>query len=162
MIISLIAALTTDRIIGIQNTMPWYLSDDLTWFQYHTRNKPVIMGRKTFESINKPLSGRLNIVLSRSLIKALEIGMIWVNNPLQALTAAGDVAEVMVIGGAQVYHIFLAQATRLYLTHIDLKVEGDTWFPHYQPDDWRITFSEFHEAKENNSPSYCFEILERR
>ncbi|PLK59167.1 dihydrofolate reductase [Candidatus Palibaumannia cicadellinicola] len=157
MIISLIAALTADRIIGMKNAMPWHLSDDLTWFKYHTSNKPVIMGRKTFESLNKPLSGRLNIVLSRSSIK-LHAGIIWVNNPIQALAAAGNVAEVMVIGGAQVYNIFLAQAERLYLTHIDLQAEGDTWFPDYQPDQWRVTFSEFHHA----SPSYCFEIIERR
>ncbi|ABF14188.1 type 3 dihydrofolate reductase [Candidatus Palibaumannia cicadellinicola] len=161
MIISLIAAMTVDRIIGIKNTMPWHLYDDLIWFKKHTNNKPVIMGRKTFDAIKKPLSGRLNIVLSRNFIPSRDQDIIWVDNPIKALIAAGNVTEVMVIGGAQIYNIFILQAHRLYLTHIDINIKGDTWFPHYHTNQWRVTFRKYHNDQEKNLPRYYFEILER-
>lgn len=160
MIISLIAALATDRVIGMENAMPWHLPGDLAWFKRNTLNKPVIMGRKTFESIGRPLPGRLNIVISS---KAGELeGVTWVTSVDAALAAAGDVEEVMVMGGGRVYEQMLPKANRLYLTHIDAEVEGDTHFPDYEPDDWESTFSEFHDADEQNSHGYCFEILDRR
>lgn len=88
--------------------------------------------------------------------------MTWVSSLDAALAAAGEVEEVMVIGGGSIYQQMLAQANRLYLTHIDAEVEGDTHFPDYEPDEWQSVFSEFHDADERNSHSYCFEILERR
>lgn len=160
MIISLIAALATDRVIGMENAMPWHLPGDLAWFKRNTLSKPVIMGRKTFESIGRPLPGRLNIVISS---KAGEHeGVTWVTSVDAALAAAGEVEEVMVMGGGRVYEQLLPKADRLYLTHIDAEVEGDTHFPDYEPDDWESTFSEFHDADEQNSHGYCFEILDRR
>lgn len=160
MIISLIAALATDRVIGMENAMPWHLPGDLAWFKRNTLNKPVIMGRKTFESIGRPLSGRLNIVISSK--PGEHEGVTWVTSVDAALAAAGGVEEVMVMGGGRVYEQFLPKANRLYLTHIDAEVEGDTHFPDYEPDDWESTFSEFHDADEQNSHGYCFEILDRR
>ncbi|UVK77804.1 MAG: dihydrofolate reductase [Sodalis sp. Fse] len=159
MIISLIAALAIGRVIGKDNAMPWHLSADLAWFKRHTINKPVIMGRKTFVSIHKPLPSRLNIVLSRDPIH--DPGVIWVTTVAQALAVAGDLEEVMVIGGSKVYNYFFAMASRLYLTHIDIEVDGDTWFPDYKTDEWCSTFSEFYGADDKNAYSYCFEILER-
>ncbi|MBU9812442.1 type 3 dihydrofolate reductase [Rahnella sp. C60] len=160
MIISLIAALATDRVIGMENAMPWHLPGDLAWFKRNTLNKPVIMGRKTFESIGRPLPGRLNIVISSK--PGEHEGVTWVTSVEAALAAAGDVEEVMVMGGGRVYEQLLPKANRLYLTHIDAEVEGDTHFPDYEPDDWESTFSEFHDADEQNSHGYCFEILDRR
>ena len=160
MIISLIAALATDRVIGMENAMPWHLPGDLAWFKRNTLNKPVIMGRKTFESIGRPLPGRLNIVISSK--PGEHEGVTWVTSVDAALAAAGDVEEVMVMGGGRVYEQLLPKANRLYLTHIDAEVEGDTHFPDYEPDDWESTFSEFHDADEQNSQGYCFEILDRR
>ncbi|MFO6297641.1 type 3 dihydrofolate reductase [Rahnella selenatireducens] len=160
MIISLIAALATDRVIGMENAMPWHLPGDLAWFKRNTLNKPVIMGRKTFESIGRPLPGRLNIVISSK--PGEHDGVTWVTSVDAALAAAGDVEEVMVMGGGRVYEQLLPKANRLYLTHIDAEVEGDTHFPDYEPDDWESTFSEFHDADEQNSHGYCFEILDRR
>ena len=160
MIISLIAALATDRVIGMENAMPWHLPGDLAWFKRNTLNKPVIMGRKTFESIGRPLPGRLNIVISSK--PGEHEGVTWVTSVDAALAAAAGVEEVMVMGGGRVYEQFLPKANRLYLTHIDAEVEGDTHFPDYEPDDWESTFSEFHDADEQNSHGYCFEVLDRR
>jgi len=113
--------------------MPWNLPADLAWFKRNTLNKPVVMGRHTWESIGD-----------------------------EAIAACGDEPEIMVIGGGRVYEQFLPKAQKLYLTHIDAEVEGDTHFPDYEPDDWESVFSEFHDADAQNSHSYCFEILERR
>ncbi|WP_312829483.1 type 3 dihydrofolate reductase [Pantoea anthophila] len=158
--ISLIAALEADRIIGMENAMPWDLPADLAWFKRNTLKKPVIMGRLTFESIGRPLPGRLNIVVSSQ--PGTAEGVTWVTSLDEALQAAGEAEEIMVIGGGRVYEQMLKRADRLYLTHIDAEVEGDTQFPDYEPDEWQSTFSEFHDADEHNSHSYCFEILDRR
>ena len=160
MIISLIAAMAADRVIGMENAMPWHLPADLAWFKRNTLNKPVIMGRKTFESIGRPLPGRLNIVISSQ--PGNHEGVTWVTSVEDALSTAGSVEEVMVIGGGRVYTQFLNRANRLYLTHIDAEVEGDTQFPDYEPDEWESVFSEFHDADEANTHGYCFEILDRR
>ncbi|MFU9137252.1 type 3 dihydrofolate reductase [Erwinia tasmaniensis] len=158
--ISLIAAMAADRVIGMENAMPWHIPADLAWFKRNTLGKPVIMGRRTWESIGRPLPGRLNIVISRQPGDAE--GATWVTSIEEALKAAGDAEEVMVIGGGKIYEQLLARADRLYLTHIDAEVEGDTTFPDYEPDQWQSTFSEFHDADEKNSHSYCWEILDRR
>lgn len=160
MIISLIAALAAERVIGIENAMPWHLPADLAWFKRNTLKKPVIMGRKTFEAIGCPLSKRHSIVLSSRSVS--EFGVTWVSSLDDALAVAGNVEEVMVMGGERIYSQFLVHAHRMYLTHIDAKVAGDTYFPDYKPYEWEISFSEFHDADELNSHSYCFEILDRR
>ncbi|OKP01504.1 type 3 dihydrofolate reductase [Xenorhabdus eapokensis] len=160
MIISLIAAMAMDRVIGMENAMPWTLPGDLAWFKRNTLAKPVVMGRVTYESIGRPLPGRLNIVISSQ--PASDDRVTWVNSIEAALAAAGDVKEVMVVGGGKIYEQFIPLANRMYLTHIDAEVIGDTYFPDYEPDEWDSTFTEYHDADESNSHSYCFEILERR
>ena len=142
--ISLIAALAVDRVIGMENAMPWNLPADLAWFKRNTLNKPVVMGRHTWESIGRPLPGRKNIVISSK--PGTDDRVQWVKS----------------VDGGRVYEQFLPKAQKLYLTHIDAEVEGDTHFPDYEPDDWESVFSEFHDADAQNSHSYCFEILERR
>ncbi|WP_428945156.1 type 3 dihydrofolate reductase [Pantoea sp. FN060301] len=161
MMISLIAALAADRVIGMDNAMPWDLPADLAWFKRNTLKKPVIMGRRTWEAIGRPLPGRQNIVVSRQSGASVE-GVTWVSSLDAALAAAGDAEEIMIIGGGHIYEQMLPRADRLYLTHIDAEVEGDTHFPDYEPDQWQSVFSEFHDADEKNSHSYCFELLERR
>ncbi|MBG6248987.1 MULTISPECIES: type 3 dihydrofolate reductase [Symbiopectobacterium] len=160
MVISLIAALAVDRVIGMENAMPWHLPADLAWFKRQTLNKPIIMGRNTFRSIGQPLPGRTNIVVSSRA--GDDERVTWVSTLEAALEAASGAEKVMVIGGGSIYQQMLPQASRLYLTHIDAEVEGDTHFPEYEPDAWSSVFSEFHDADEKNSHSYCFEILERR
>ena len=115
---------------------------------------------KTFESIGRPLPGRHNIVLSSQA--GTDDRVTWVVSPEAAIAAAGDVEEVMVIGGGSIYSQFLPLAQRMYLTHVDAEVGGDTYFPDYEPDEWETTFSEFHDADSANSHGYCFEILHKR
>ncbi|PHM66539.1 hypothetical protein Xsto_01151 [Xenorhabdus stockiae] len=158
--ISLIAAMAMDRVIGLDNAMPWTVPGDLAWFKRNTLGKPVVMGRVTYESIGRPLPGRLNIIISRQ--PGSDDRVTWVSSIEEALAAAGDVEEIMVIGGGKIYEQFIPLASRMYLTHIDAEVIGDTHFPDYEPDEWNSVFTEYHDADERNSHSYCFEILERR
>ncbi|CDG22638.1 Dihydrofolate reductase [Xenorhabdus poinarii G6] len=160
MMISLIAAMAMDRVIGMENAMPWALPGDLAWFKRHTLGKPIVMGRVTYESIGRPLPGRLNIVISSQ--PGRDDRVTWVNSVHAALEIVSAFEEVMVIGGGKIYEQFLPLANRIYLTHIDAEVIGDTHFPDYEPNKWDTVFTEFHEADENNSHNYCFEILERR
>lgn len=159
MIISLIAAMAAERIIGSSGKMPWHMPADLAWFKRQTLNKPVIMGRLTWESIGRPLPGRENIVISRTPQQIP--GISWVSSVEEALERVSQAEEVMVIGGGNIYSQTLPIAQRLYLTHIDLQTEGDTWFPEYHPEQWNVSLRESHEADSRNPYRYCFEILER-
>lgn len=159
MIISMIAAMAQDRVIGKDNQMPWHLPADFAWFKRCTIGKPVVMGRKTYQSIGRPLPGRTNIVISRDSSLSIE-GVTVVASIEQALAAAGDVEEVMIIGGGSIYQHCLAQADKLYLTFIDAKVEGDTQFP-----DWgyayQETYREAYAADEKNRYDMQFVVLEK-
>ena len=148
--ISLIAALAVDRIIGMENAMPWNHPADLAWFKRNTLNKPVVMGRLTWESIGRPLPGRKKYRDQQQTRQRRSLQ--WVSSVEEAPVACGDVEEIMVIGGGRVYEQFLPKAQKLYLTHIDAEVEGDTHFPDYHPDEWESVFSEFHDADAQNSP----------
>jgi dihydrofolate reductase len=160
--ISLIAAMAEDRVIGIGNRLPWRLPADMKWFRRHTLGKPIIMGRKTFESFGaKPLPERLNIVMTRDPGYRAE-GAVVVHDVEQALTAAGDVAEVMIIGGASFYEQMLPRADRLYLTLVHTRVEGDAWFPEYDPGQWRELEREELPADDRNSFACSFCIYERK
>ena len=140
MIISMIAAMADNRIIGKDNQMPWHLPADFAWFKRCTMGKPVVMGRKTYESIGRPLPGRLNIVISRDETLKVE-GVTTVTSIEQALDVAGDVEEVMIIGGGAIYAACLPMANKLYVTHIEAAIDGDTQFPDWG-DEFKETYSE--------------------
>ena len=160
MIISMIAAMANNRVIGLDNKMPWHLPAELQLFKRATLGKPIVMGRNTFESIGRPLPGRLNIVLSRQA-EYQPAGVTVVATLDDAITAAGDVEELMIIGGATIYHQCLAAADRLYLTHIDLTTTGDSWFPDYEQYTWRELEHEAYPADASNPYAYRFSLLER-
>lgn len=152
-VISLVAAMAKNRVIGKDNQMPWHLPADLAHFKRVTMSKPIIMGRKTYDSIGRPLPGRQNIVISRN--QALEIdGCDVVGSIEEALDLVSDVKEVMVIGGGFLYSQMILNANKLYLTFIDLAVEGDTQFPEFEHLNLREVSRESHLADEKN-PHNC-------
>lgn len=159
MIISMIAAMADNLIIGKDNQMPWHLPADFAWFKRCTMGKPVVMGRKTYDSIGRPLPGRLNIVISRDASLSIE-GVTTVTSIEQALEAAGSVEEVMIIGGGAIYAACLPMANKLYVTHIEAEVEGDTQFPQWS-NDFKETYSEAYQADEKNAYNMRFTILEK-
>lgn len=158
--ISMIAAMAQDRVIGKDNAMPWHLPADFAWFKQSTLGKPIVMGRKTFESIGRPLPGRHNIVISRNPDYSAE-GVTVVADIAAAKVAAGDVEELMIIGGGSIYAACLSEADRLYLTFIDLSVEGDTRFPEWG-NDWQEVHSESYQADDKNAHDMRFVILEHQ
>lgn len=159
--ISLIWAMAHDRAIGINNQLPWKLPADMRWFRQHTLGKPIVMGRKTFESFGgKPLPQRTNIVITRDPDYQAE-GAVVVHDIEAALLAAGQVDEIMIIGGASFYEQMLNSADRLYVTEIDHDFEADAWFPAFDIKQWRITSEESHPADDKNSYPCHFSIFER-
>ncbi|MGL5947766.1 MAG: type 3 dihydrofolate reductase [Aeromonas sp.] len=162
--ISLIAAMAQGQVIGLANQMPWHMPADLAHFKRLTLGKPVLMGRKTFVSIGRPLPGRRNVVLSRS--PSFRAEGVEVFASLEALWAQlaveGFADELMVIGGGALYQAVLAQAHTLYLTQIDLKVAGDTYFPAIDPAHWQRTACQAHAADARNPHPYQFETWQRR
>lgn len=138
--IAMIAAMANNRVIGKDNKMPWHLPEDLKHFKAMTLGKPVVMGRKTFESIGRPLPGRHNIVISRQADLVIE-GVTCVTSFDAAKQAAGECEELVIMGGGQLYRELLPQADILYLTQINLDVEGDTYFPEWDARDWQETES---------------------
>ena len=161
--ISMIAAMAHDRVIGKDNQMPWHLPADLAHFKRVTLGKPVLMGRKTFESIGRPLPGRRNLVISRNPgYQAEGIEVVGSVEAALALLASSAVSELMVIGGGHLYAELLPSADCLYLTQIDLAVEGDTRFPAFDDGQWQRIDSESHQADEKNPHPYRFETWQRR
>lgn len=158
--LSLIVAMTKNRVIGLDNQMPWHLPADLAWFKQNTLGKPVIMGRKTFESIGKPLPKRRNIVLSRTAV-AID-GVEIVTSLEQALALVKEETEVMILGGGQLFAEMIVRADRLYLTEIDTVLDGDTYFPVIDSQEWQVSFMKTHLADEKNPYNCCFKILERQ
>ncbi|GAA6203944.1 type 3 dihydrofolate reductase [Thalassotalea sp. SU-HH00458] len=161
-ILSMIVAHANNRIIGKDNDMPWHLPADLAYFKKTTLGKPVVMGRKTYESIGRPLPGRQNIVISRDKNYQAE-GVTTVTSVEQALQQAGDVEEVMVIGGGAIYQHCLPAADRLYITHINAEIEGDTQFPEYDVEnDWTLVKSEKYSADDKNAFPLDFCLYQRK
>ena len=154
-LISLIVAMANNRVIGKDNQMPWHLPADLRHFKAVTLGKPIIMGRKTYESIGRPLPGRKNIVISRNADYRLE-GCETACSLEEALDLVNDVEEVMIIGGGFLYAQTLPQADRLYLTFIDLDVDGDTWFPEFEHLSLKEVKREKHHKDEKNPYDYEF------
>jgi dihydrofolate reductase len=160
--ISLIAAMADDRVIGINNALPWKLPADMQWFRKHTLGKPIIMGRKTFESFGgRTLPDRTNIVITRDKSYHVEGDVIIVHDIAEALAAAGDVDEVMIIGGASFYAQMLPRADRFYVTRVHGSFEGDAWFPDYEGYDWKEISREEHAVDDKNAYACTFLVLEK-
>jgi len=162
-IVSLVAALDRDFAIGKGNALPWHLSDDLKHFKALTLSKPLLMGRKTAESLGRALPGRLNLVLTRSGRVPFD-GMQSVATLEEALFVAGleESGELCVIGGGEVFSLALPLATRMHLTWVDATVEGaDAFFPRFDPDEWRETSREAHPADARNEFAFEFADYER-
>ena len=161
MIISLIVAMDENRVIGYNNKLPWNLPSELKYFREATKGKPVIMGRKTHESIGKPMPERLNIIITRD--KNYKTGNCTVvNNREDAVKAAKGSNEIMVIGGAEIYKLFLPIANRLYVTKVHGKFKGDTYFPEFNENEWIKVKEKFVEKDIENNYSYTVIVLERK
>jgi dihydrofolate reductase len=149
------------RVIGCENRLPWRLPADLQHFKRLTLGKPIIMGRKTWESLPGLLPDRTHIVISANPAYRAE-GCLLVHTLEQALAAAGGVEEIMIVGGANLYRQLLPRADRLYLTRVHTRVAGDAWFPDYEDGSWQESAREEHAADERNPFAYTFVTLERK
>lgn len=157
--ISLIVAVAENGVIGRDGDLPWRIPADLKFFKATTTGHPIVMGRKTHQSIGRALPGRTNIVITRdSDFVGVDIAV--VGDFDAALLAAGDAAEVMVIGGAQIYELALPRAERIYLTEVHVAADGDTHFPDLDRNIWRETARVDHPA-EGDTPAFSFVTLER-
>lgn len=159
--ISLILAMADNGTIGHNNALPWHLPNDLKFFKNSTLGKPIIMGRKTYESIGKPLPGRENIIISRSLNRNDIPGCVVFNTLQEAIDDINhryDQVEIMIMGGAQIYQASLPFMDRLYLTHVHAEVEGDTQMPAFDFTDAKLIFEEKHQKDDKNRYDYTFEI----
>lgn len=163
MIISLIVAAAKNNAIGKNGRMPWHLSGDMKHFKNITWGMPVIMGRKTFESLGKPLPGRKNIVITRQPEWKAE-GVVIVKNLNDALFVAKqtDAKEVFVIGGGEIYRLAFEKTKRIYLTRVNAEPEGDTFFPELNDKEWQLINQQDHEADDKNQYAYSFQVWERK
>ncbi|MEI9808814.1 MAG: dihydrofolate reductase [Bacteroidota bacterium] len=162
MIISLVVAAAKNNVIGKDNQLLWCLPNDMKFFKNVTWGMPVVMGRKTFESLGKPLAGRKNIIITRQnnwnvegtvAVKSLDDAQFLVNNM--------DIKEMMVIGGGEIYKMAFEKAKRIYITRVDAEPEGDTYFPVIDPKVWSLVSRKDHEADEKNKYAYSFQVWER-
>ena len=159
--ISAICAMSENRVIGHHNKLPWHLPADLRHFKKITMGKPILLGRKTYESIGRPLPERCNVVITRD-VDYKAPGCIVVNSIEHALKAVDYSDEVFVIGGALLYHQTLAMTQRLYLTIIHQEFEGDAYFPAVNPDEWSEIERTSYQPDAANPYAYSFVILDRR
>jgi dihydrofolate reductase len=160
-LITLIVAVADSGVIGRDNTLPWHLPEDLKRFKRLTMGKPIVMGRKTFESIGKPLPGRQNIVVTRDTNYRRE-GVTVVHDAEAALRAAGPVAEIMVIGGAELFGVLLPRAGRIHLTRVHGNIPGDVMWPALDEREWSVVERESHSADDRHAWPMTFEVWEKR
>jgi dihydrofolate reductase len=158
--ISFVVAFDRNRVIGKDGGLPWRLPDDMRHVRKLTVGKPLIMGRRTYDSIGRPLPDRTSIVLTRDTAFHPE-GVLVARTPDEALALAGDAPEVIVFGGAGVFADFLASADRIYLTEVDAEVAGDTYFPPLDSAQWRETERETHPADPRHPYAFDWVTLER-
>lgn len=158
--ISIIVAASANNVIGVQGELPWRLSADLKRFKQLTMGKPIVMGRLTWESIGRALPGRQNVVLTRQTDFTAD-GCDVVASPADALAVAANAEEVMIIGGSQVYELFLPKATRLYITRVHAEIGGDAYFPEIDANAWRLVKTEPHDADAANEFAFDFTLYER-
>ena len=164
--LAVIVAVAENGVIGRDNGLPWHLPEDLRYFRRVTMGKPIVMGRKTFESIGRALPGRTNIVISRNKLFAPD-DVLVAASPDDALVLAGQIAEqqgvgeAMVIGGAEIYALALPRADRLYITRVHASVEGDALLPPVDWTQWAETSCERHAASDGNPFDYSFIVFDR-
>ncbi|WP_256757496.1 dihydrofolate reductase [Cohnella sp. WQ 127256] len=159
MTVTFIAAVASNGVIGLDNKLPWRLPADMKYFAKHTTGKPVLMGRKTYESLGRPLKDRTNIILSRTLEEAPE-GCQLVHSISEAISQYGD-EELMVIGGADIYAQMLEVADRLQLTEIGQPFEGDTYFPDFDRKEWNLVSRDEGVLDDKNLLPHAFCVYER-
>ncbi len=161
--ISLIAAIGKNRELGFGNKLPWHLPDDLKRFKEITRGHTVIMGRKTFESIGKPLPNRRNIVITRDK-NYLCNGVDVAHTLEEAITMSRlnlDIEEVFVIGGGEIFNLVLPYAHKMYLTHVETEVPSDAFFPEFDLNEWKISNEEFRTKDEKHLYNFTFKVYEK-
>lgn len=158
--LTLIAAVARNGVIGRDNGLPWHLPADLQFFKQTTMGKPLLMGRRTWQSIGRPLPGRQMIVLSRDATYRAA-GCPVAHSLEQALAIARPAPELMVIGGTALFEQTLPIAARMYLTRIEADVAGDTWFPRWDPTEWQLAWEEAHPADDRHAWPFCFQRWER-
>lgn len=158
-----VVAMSENRVIGDENSLPWYLPADLQHFKKITLGHPILMGRKTYESIGQPLPQRTNIILTRN-IQFSAPGCVVLNtlDQLDQQPALKEAKEIFVIGGAEIYRQLMPEITRIYMTVVHEQFEGDAFFPELDMSGWQQNGCEFHEADEHNEYDYSFLILDRR
>jgi dihydrofolate reductase len=163
MIISAIVATAKNRVIGKDNDIPWYLPADLKYFKRTTLNHHIIMGRKSYQSIGRPLPKRTNIIVTRDpfFISSNCLVARSIEEALEFAQKNGE-TEAFIIGGGQIYEQSMPYWNRLYLTEVDLEVEGDVFFPELDLDEWALQSSEAHEPDEKNEFGYTFLVYERK
>nr|WP_297461800.1 dihydrofolate reductase [uncultured Halomonas sp.] len=165
--VAMIAALSRNRVIGVGNQLPWYLPEDLKFFKRITLGKPLVMGRKTFESIGRPLPGRLNIVVTRDA-SFVHDGVRVCHDLASALELADHQAtidgaeEIAVIGGGEIFTQAMPSATRLYLTEVDVDIDGDAYFPEIPGGQWQEVQRVAGEESGGERPTYAFVAYRRR
>jgi len=155
-----VVAMDEQGLIGRDNDLPWRLSADLQYFRRITMGKPILMGRKTHESIGRALPGRQNIVVS-SLTDYQAEGCDVAYSIEDALKLAADADEIMVIGGSSLFEQMFDTVDKLYLTRVHAELEGDTWFPEWDQTQWQLISQESHPADEKNDYAYSFEVYQR-
>lgn len=162
MIISLIVAMDTNRGIGVHNTLPWRLSADLKMFKQRTMGHYIIFGRKTYESIGKPLPGRTTIIITRNTDYTAE-GCVIANDIHQALQIARTAGEneCFICGGSEIYQQAIGLAHKIYLTDVHAKVQADTFFPHLVENEWKTISQQEFTADEKNQYNFTFRVLEQ-
>ncbi len=163
MVISLIAAVSENNVIGKDNKLPWYLPTDMKYFRNITWAMPVVMGRKSFESLGKPLQGRTNIVITRNKNWKAE-GVRVVQGIDQAIIIATqlDAKEIYIIGGAEIFQAAMPSADKIYLTLVHENFEGDTFFPEIEQEEWKLTSNRDCEPDEKNAYALSFQVWERK
>ena len=162
MIVSAIVATAKNGVIGHNNEIPWYLPADLAYFKRTTINHPVIMGRNTFHSIGRPLPKRTNIVITRDPFFSAD-GILVAHDMEEALSLAEQTGaeETFIIGGGQIYRNSMEYWDKIYLTEVDMTVDGDTFFPETNPNEWQEISRETHAPDEKNEHPYAFVVLQR-
>lgn len=173
--LSLIAAMSENRVIGRDGDLPWHLPADLQHFKDTTRGHPVIMGRKTFESLDRPLPGRTNIVITRNPNYAVD-GVIIARSLTEAIRAAekehgavetengdtpGGEPEIFILGGEEIFRQALCRGDRMFLSIVHAELHGDTFFPDFDASQWRLIDESHHPADENNEYACTFQTFER-